>query len=102
MNYICKFFFAKRTFINIIIQSSDNPQIPLYTSTKTNTRYVIIATNTDTQKQDSDEKDFAENAENMITQVTKLINAQMNLSVQTVEKDTSQEVTTVKLKLKKN
>ena len=35
-----------------------------------------------------DEKEFAEIAEKMTTQVTKLINAQMNLSLQTVEKDT--------------
>ena len=41
---------------------------------------------------------FAEITEKMTTQVTKQIGARMNLSVLTVEKDTWQEVTTVKLK----
>ena len=72
--------------------------MPLYTSNKTDPWYFIIAIYTDTQKQDADEKEFAEIAEKMITQVTKLINAQINLSEQTVEKDTWQDVTTVKLK----
>ena len=60
--------------------------------------YVITATTTDTQKQDADEKEVAEFVEKMTTQVTKLINAQMNLSMQTVEKDAWQEVPTMKLK----
>ena len=51
--------------------------------------YAKVATNTDAQKQDADEKGF-------VTQVTKLITAQMNLGVQTVE-DTWQELTIVKL-----
>ena len=42
----------------------------------------------DTQKQDADENEFAEIAENMTTKVTKLISSQMNICVQTVEKDT--------------
>ena len=71
--------------------------IPLYTSTKTGPWYVIIATNMDTQKQDVDEKEYAKIAEKMTTQVTKQIDSQMNLSVQTVEKDIWQEVKTVKL-----
>ena len=41
-----------------------------------------------------DEKELVEIAEKMTTQVTKQINAQMILSVQTVKKDTWQEVTT--------
>ena len=61
--------------------SPDNHQIPLYASTKTGPWYVINATNTDTQKQDADEKKFAEIVEKKTTQVTKQINAQMNLSV---------------------
>ena len=71
--------------------SLDNPQIPLYTSTKTDPWYVIIATNKGTQKQDADKKQFAESVEKKTTQVTKLINTQMNLSVQTVEKYKWQE-----------
>ena len=49
-----------------------------------------------TQKQYADEKEFAEVAEKMTSEVTELINAQMNLSVQTLKKDTRQEVTAVK------
>ena len=49
-------------------------------------------------KHDADGNDFAEFAETMTTEVTKLINAQMYLSVQAVEKDTWQEVTALKLK----
>ena len=52
----------------------------------------------ESQKQDEDEKGFAEIAEKMTTQVTKLLFAQTNLSMQTVEKRTWQEVTTEKLK----
>ena len=55
----------------------------------------------DTEKQDADEKELAKFAEKMITQMTKLKNSQMNLSVQAVEKDTWQELTTVNLKQKK-
>ena len=77
---------------------TDNHQITLYSSTKTDPWYFIIATNTNTQKQDSDEEEFAEIAEEMTKQVTNLINAQMNLRVKTVDKDTRQEVTTVILK----
>ena len=83
---------------HIVSTSPDNYQIPLCWSTKTDVWYVIIATNTDTQKQDADEKEFAEIAKKTTTQVTKLINAQMNLSVKTVEKDTRQEIITSKLK----
>ena len=43
----------------------------------------MIDTGMDTQKQDADEKEFTEIAETT-TQVTKLINAQMNLSVKTM------------------
>ena len=59
----------------------------MYTNTRTDPWYVIFATNTDTQKQDADVKEFAEIAEKTTTQVTKLISAQMNVSVQAVEKD---------------
>ena len=52
----------------------------------------------DTHKRDADEKQIAEIGRKMITQVTKLINAKMNLSVQTVEKDKCEEATTLKLK----
>ena len=52
----------------------------------------------DTQRQDADEKEFAEIAEKIITQVTKLIIAQINLSVQTMEKNRGKEITSVKLK----
>ena len=58
----------------------DNHQIPLYTSTKTGPWYAMNVTNMDTHKQDADEKKFAEIVEKKITQVTKQINAQMNLS----------------------
>ena len=78
-----------------------NHQILWYTSTKTGPWYDINTTNTDTQKQDADEKKFAEIATKKTTQVTKQIDAQMNLSVLTVEKDTWQEVITVKLKKRK-
>ena len=47
----------------------DNHQIPLYTSTKADPWYIIITKNTDTQKQGPDEKEFAEIAEKMTTQV---------------------------------
>ena len=70
----------------------------MYTSTKTDPCFVIITTNTDILKQDADEKEFADVAEKMTTQMTKLINVQMNPNVQTVEKDTWQEVMTVKFK----
>ena len=76
-------------------------QIPLCTRTEIGPWYVIIAINADTQKQDADEKEFAEIGEKMTTQSTKQINAQRNLSVQIVEKDTWQGVTTVKMKWKK-
>ena len=49
-------------------------------------------------KQGADEKQFAENAKKITTQVIKLINAQINLSVQAMEKDIWPEATTVKLK----
>ena len=52
---------------------------------------------TDTQKQNVDEKGFGEIEEKMTTHVTKQINVQVNLSVQTDEKGTLQEVTAVKL-----
>ena len=68
--------------------SLDNHQIPLYTSTKTDPWFVIFAKNTYTQKHDTDEKEFAEIAEKMTTKVTKLINAQLIISMQTVDKDT--------------
>ena len=42
----------------------------------------------ETQKQDADEKEFAGIAEKTTTKVTKLINAQVNLIVQNVKKDT--------------
>ena len=61
-----------------------------------------ICTKTGTQKPYADEKKFAEIAKKMTTQVTELINAQMNLSAQTVENDTWQEVTTVMLKKKES
>ena len=38
-------------------------------------------------KHETDEKEFPEIAANMTTKVRKLFNVQMNLSVQTVEKD---------------
>ena len=66
----------------------DNHQKPRYTSAKTGPWYVIIATNTDTQEQDADEKQFAENAEKTKTHVTKQINTRTYLSVKAVEKDT--------------
>ena len=66
---------------HILYISPNNHQIPLYTSTKTGQWYAIDATNADTQKQDADEKKFAEIVEKKTTQVTKQINAQMNLSV---------------------
>ena len=47
----------------------------MYTSTKTGPWYVLIVANPDTQKDDAEEKEFAEIAEKMTTQVTKLINA---------------------------
>ena len=56
----------------------------------------------DTQKQDDDEKMFAEIVVKKTTQVTERVYAQMSLSVQTAEKDTWQEVTTAKLKKKGN
>ena len=58
---------------------------------------VISDTNADTHKQDADEKEVAEIAEKT-TQVTKQLNAQNNVSVHTMKKDTWQEVTTVKFK----
>ena len=64
--------------------------IPLYTSTKTGPWYVTIASVTDTQKQDAYEMQFAENTEKKTIQVTKQINSQRNLSVQTVLKNTWQ------------
>ena len=69
--------------------SPDNLQLPLFTN---------VDTITDTQKLDANEKELAEFADKMTTHVTKLINAQMNLSVQTEEKDTWQEEMTVKSK----
>ena len=74
----------------------DNPQISLYTCIKTGPQYVINATNTDTHKQDADEKNFAEIAEKKTTQVTKQIIAKINQGVLTVENDIWKEVTTVK------
>ena len=47
----------------------------------------MIATITNTQKQNAHENEFAEKAKKITTQVTKLINAQKSLFVQTVEKD---------------
>ena len=47
-------------------------------------------------KEDRDEKEFVEMAKKMTTRMTKLINDKWNLSVQAVENDTWQEVTTVK------
>ena len=82
--------------------SSDNYQILWYTSTKTSPWYVIKATNTDTQKQDADENTFVKTAAMKTTQLTKQLDAQMNLSTETVEKDTWQEVTTVKLEKRKS
>ena len=58
----------------------------------------ITATNTDTQKQVADEKEFAEIAEKTTTQATKQMKTQINLSVQTLEKHNWHEVTPVKLK----
>ena len=72
--------------------------MPLCKSTKTGPWFVTIATDMETQKQYADEKEFAENAEKRTTQVTNLINARMNLSVQTVAKNTWQEETTLKMK----
>ena len=60
-----------RKNIHILSIFPDNHHLQLYTSTKTGPLYVIIATNTDTQKQDVDQKQFAEIAEKMTTQVTK-------------------------------
>ena len=62
---------------------------------------VIFATNTDAQKQDADVKEFTKIAKKMTIDVTKLINYQMNQSMQTVEKNTWQGVITVKLNKKK-
>ena len=104
--FVCLFtlrqYFLLSTCKNnhIIYISPENHQIPLHTSTKTVPWYVIVNTKKDTQKHDADEKEFAEIAEMMTTQVTKLINAPTNLSVQTVEKDTWQEVMTMKWKKK--
>ena len=61
--------------------SPDNDQIPLYTSIKTHPWCIMSATNVDIQKQDADEKQFVEILEKKTTQMTKQINAQMNLSV---------------------
>ena len=85
----------------MISKSPENHQIPVYTSIKTDPGYLINATNTDTQKLDADKKEFLEIAKKMTTKVTKLINAQMNLSVQTVEKNTWQGVRHVKRNNKK-
>ena len=52
-----------------------------------------------TKKRDADEKQLAEMAEKITTQVTKKINAQMKLIVQTVEKNTWQEVITVNFEI---
>ena len=82
---------------HILSKTPDNLQIPLHRGTKTGHWYVAVATNTETQKQDTDEKQFAEIVEKT-RQATKQINSQMNQSVQNVEKETWQEVTTVKSK----
>ena len=63
------------------VKKRTHHQVPLYTSTKTGPWCTISATNTDTQKQDADEKKFAETVEKKTTQVKKQINVQMNLSV---------------------
>ena len=60
-----------------------------------------MAADTDTQKYHADENDFADILENMTSKMTKLITEQMNLRVQTVEKDTWQGVMTMKWNKKK-
>ena len=44
----------------------------MYTSTKTDPWYDVVATKADTQKKDTDEKEFAKIAQKKTTQVTKL------------------------------
>ena len=83
---------------HVISISPDNYQIQIL---RPPPWYATIVTNTDTQKLDADEKEFGEIAKNMTTKETKLINAQMNLSLQTVE-DTWQGVMTVKKRVTKN
>ena len=62
----------------------------------------MIATNTDTQTQDADEKELVKIAEKMTTLLPKQTNVQMNLSVQIMEKDTWQEVTSRETKCSSN
>ena len=59
-----------------------------YGSAKADPWYVTNATNTDTQKQDADIKEFAKIADMMTKTVKKLLNVQLNLSAHTVKNDT--------------